>query len=106
MLAGLEQIERLEKHSAESLQIAENRPVFLIIAQRQLGGIVERPIQVELKSDLNDLAPSRLDVKWVMVETDLVLHDHVAKSLLSRKGLVKIQLHRPRFTSVHGPPPP
>ncbi|MDR4471360.1 MAG: hypothetical protein MRJ92_01505 [Nitrospira sp.] len=46
MLTGLEQIERLEKHSAESLQIAENRPMFLIIAQRQLGGIVERPYRL------------------------------------------------------------
>jgi hypothetical protein len=71
-----------------------------------LGGISKGPVLIELKPDLDDPSVAHLDKKRVMVEADLALRNHVTERLLTRKGLLKMQLHGPLLTFGHGPPPP
>ena len=87
MLAGLQEIQRLEEHPAEPLQITQNLTMLGIIIERQLGGIVKRRVEVQLEPDLDHITGARLHIKRVVIETDFPRHDHVAEGLLGVKCL-------------------
>lgn len=90
MLAGFQEIQRLEEHPAEPLQVTQNFTMFSIIIERQLGRIAKGRIEIQLESDLNHIAGAGPHIKRIMIETDFAHYDHVAQGLLGGKGLFEI----------------
>jgi hypothetical protein len=85
ILTGLEQIQRLKEHTAETAQIAYQCVKFRILARREMLGVLEGRIQVELKSNLHNPVRSILDIERVVVEAHLPRGNHVAQGLLVGK---------------------
>ena len=94
MLAGLQEIMRLKEDPAEQLQVAQNFSMLGIIVQRQLGRILKRRVQVQLKSNLHYIPGAGLYIERVVIETHFAHHDHIAQGLFGGKGMFEIQSHR------------
>lgn len=93
MLAGLQEIKRLKEDPAELLQVAQNFSMLGIIVQRQLGRILKRRVQVQLKSNLHYIARAGFYIERVVIEIHFAHHDH-AQGLFGGKCMFEIQSHR------------
>jgi hypothetical protein len=87
ILTGLEQIQRLKEHTAETAQIAYQCMKFRIVARREMLGVLEGRIQVELKPNLNDPIHSIFDIEGIVIEADLARGNHVTQILFARKSI-------------------
>lgn len=90
MLTRPEQIERLEEDPAEPLEISENCSKLEIVPERQMSRIGERPVEIQLKSDLHHMTRSSPHIERVMVKAHLPFGDHLAQGLFTGKSLFKI----------------
>jgi hypothetical protein len=89
MFAGLQKIQRLKKDATEPSKVPDEVAQLGVFARRQMLGVLEGRIQVELKPNLNDPIRSIFDIEGIVVETDLARGNHVTQILFARECVLQ-----------------
>ena len=56
ILTGLQEIQRLKEHAAQSTEISDQLVQLRIISGRKMPGVLKRRVQIELESNVDDAA--------------------------------------------------